>query len=650
MSVQKRIINRICEKSTLSTLLGILFIINTVLAASSVQFLLFINDNDFYVDGGEKLKNSITEEMMEKSGHDALLYFHYHLLNIYSEDTESAYLSTYKEMFSEEKSNFFFRITDTGKNENKVIFSNFDAESGKDYYPDSDEFFNSVENVMLIRSTDTLNFEGHLKKEMTADDAYSRLEGLFGFINSFKYALAVLAVLFVIFEIFLAYFLCRCAGHKNGINTLAESEIDRIPSYILTIFYVPAFVVGVYFLNKKFVELCDLRVFAETAEIGSRLYSVVLLWIFLAVCVKTLLETVSVRIKSPRWWQRSWMYRLAGFKKNIQTIIGFLIAAAACEFSVFMMSSIFGGGKLKWIAIFAEAGVTVMVCYIIIFVERNVYIWIKGTRSVAVKKKGRIPVHELTGSYLQHAKNINFLSKSASAEMEKRYINESFSTKLINGVSSNIKTPLSRVLLNVEELKDENISIERQNECIAEINKLSVMLKKTIEDIILISKATTGNLESNPDYTDMGVFLSQIIGEYYGMFMEKNMSISEEREQDPVIVNADSRFMWYVFDSVFSVIYKKGLSGARVHLYMKKVGDKVVFVFKSSIVPSDDDIFADGDLSLPTAKVFTELQGGEIYFNCKKDIMTVVLRFPLARIGDTKKDSTERVRKGNDTV
>ncbi len=643
MSVRKRIRNKICAKSTLSTLLSILFTVNTVLTVASVQFLLHINNDGFYEDSGRALQNSITEKMMEKSGHDALMYFHYHLLNLNSEKTESAYLSAYKEMFSEENSNFFFSFyKDIKENESQVIFSNFTAESGRDYYPDSKEFFNSVENTMLIRGDDIINFEGHVRKDMTADDAYSRLDRLFGFINSVKYIWAVMTVIFVVSELVMGYFLCACAGYKNGFGKLTESEIDRIPSYIMTVFFVPAFAFGGYYLNKKFTELCNWMDYAQNPDdVSADLYTVVLVWILLSLCLKTLLSTVSVRAKSPSWWKHSWVYKLVGLRKNIQAATGFIIAALICETGVFMLSGIFGGGKYKWIAVIAEVVLTVMVCYIIMFVERNVSVWTKETHKIAVNLKGSIPLQELSGSYLDHAENINFLSKSASAETEKRYINESFSTKLINGISSSIKSPLSQVLYLVDELNKEDIDGALQNECIDEINRLSVKLKKTIEDIILISKATAGNLEPKLDYTDLGVFLSQVIGEYYGLFAEKDIGISEKRDENPTIINADGQYLWYAFSGIFSLLYTNGLKGSRVHIELRRSGDRAVVVFRANSDPKSEETVnsGDGDLSFPTAKVFAELQGGDVYFSCKKDIMTVVLRFPLARIGDGKKMS-----------
>ena len=638
MSVQKRIINRICATNTLSALLSAVFIINTILVAASLQFLLYVNKEGFYEDSGQRLQNSIVEEMMKNSGHNALLYFHYHLLNIYSEDTQNASLAAYRDMFSEEISNFFFKITDTSKVENKVIFSNFDSESRKDYYPDSAEFFNSGENIALLRSTDTLNFEGHLKKDMTADDAYSRLDGLFGFINAVKYFLAVFTVFMLILELLLGYLVVRCAGHKNGRDTLTESEIDRIPAYIIAIFYIPAFTVGTFFFNKNFMQLCDWMAYASGKDISASLYKVILLLLFLAACLKTLLSTVAVRIKSPRQHHGSFIYRLVGLRKNVQAVIGIIIVAVVCELAVFMLSGILGGGSLKWLAVCAEVAVTLFVCYIIFFVERNTRVWIRGTRKIAINKKGSIPLQDITGSHRLHAENINFLSKSASAQTEKRFINESFSTQLINGVSNSIRTPLSKVLENVEELKSDSLDKYDQNRCIEEIDKLSADLKKTIEDIILISKATTGNIEINADYTDLGVFLSQIIGEYYGMFKKKNITVAEERDENPVIVNADPQFMWYVFDGVLSSVCRESLYGTSVHIRIKRVDEKAVLVFRTCVKPSerDDNMLTEGDLGLPTAKVFSELQGGDVHFSCKKDIMTVVLRFPLARIGNQK--------------
>ena len=73
---------KIAGSRTLRTVFGLLFVLNTVFLICAAQSFSFLRSNGFYAAGGEALQDEVTDRLMVESSHQALLYFHYHLLDI----------------------------------------------------------------------------------------------------------------------------------------------------------------------------------------------------------------------------------------------------------------------------------------------------------------------------------------------------------------------------------------------------------------------------------------------------------------------------------------------------------------------------------------------------------------------------------------
>ena len=617
------ITKKIAGSRTLRTVFGLLFILNTVFLVCAAQSFSFLRGNGFYATGGKALQDEVTDSLMVESSNKALLYFHYHLLDISAEQSQSDVLAGYEADFQEENSNFFFFFRENGR----VIFSNFQAESGRSYYPKAADFFESGENATLIRRTDTLTFEGHLKKSLTADDVYLHVSRFFHYANTLKYAVLALMILLAALECAFAFVLFSAAGNSAAVR---ERDLDQIPLYILIPFWATFSAVCIVFLRRQTVVLSDLAlVFSDAEKTLPALYTFLLLLFLLALLLQIMVTTVSVRVHRPMWWRHSILYRTFAARSFGQRARTVLTVSAALQFVLYLALFLLFKRIRPWVYLAADGAFTLTMALLLYVVWKDMSVYIPQTRRIVAEKHGFVQTDGLSDSGRKHAENVNFLSRSASAETEKRFINESFSTELIHSVSHGLREPLNDVAENVRMLEGGELSDAEAHESIEHILSLSQELKKTIEDMILVSKAATGNLPLEPVPTDAGMMLSQAVGEFYALFSEKGVEPVTEQPDEPVLICTDGQYMWNVFEGILSVMLENAVAGTRLFLRAGRAGDKAVITFRCTVrAEAPQQIRELSGMGLSSAKVFTMLQGGVMVEHLSHDTLTAVLQFP----------------------
>lgn len=114
---------------------------------------------------------------------------------------------------------------------------------------------------------------------------------------------------------------------------------------------------------------------------------------------------------------------------------------------------------------------------------------------------------------------------------------------------------------------------------------------------------------------------------------------------ESVIIQADGRLLWRVFDNLMNNICKYTQENTRVYLSLEKTGSKAVITFKNiskyplSISPEElTERFVRGDgsrntegsgLGLSIAKSLVTLQNGEMTVSTDADLFKVTLIFDM---------------------
>ena len=245
-----------------------------------------------------------------------------------------------------------------------------------------------------------------------------------------------------------------------------------------------------------------------------------------------------------------------------------------------------------------------------------------------------------------HAININNINDGIAKAVEERMKSERFKTELITNVSHDIKTPLTSIINYVDLLEKEEIENETAKEYIGVLSRQSARLKKLIEDLLEASKASTGNISVSLTQLELGILLSQALGEYDEKFSNSNLQVVLNKTDDLLLVMADNRHIWRVFDNILNNISKYAQPNTRVYIDAKRNGKNAEISFrnisKDALNISGDELmerFVRGDssrntegsgLGLSIAKSLTEVQKGNLKIQIDGDLFKVYIAFPLS--------------------
>lgn len=269
----------------------------------------------------------------------------------------------------------------------------------------------------------------------------------------------------------------------------------------------------------------------------------------------------------------------------------------------------------------------------------------------------QIPLKGMRGEALQFGRDLNAISQVVADAVEDRMRSERLKTELITNVSHDIKTPLTSIINYADLIGREQTDNEKIAEYAEVLHRQSARLKKLIEDLMEVSRASTGNLEVFLERCQAGVLLSQAMGEFEHRLEERGLELIVRQSQEPVWIMADPRMLWRILDNLMTNICKYAQSNTRVYLSLEttdgKAGEEqAVLIFKNisghplemdaselmeRFVRGDKSRHTEGNgLGLAIARSLTELQGGTMQLTTDGDLFKVMLTFPVA--GETKQD------------
>ncbi len=249
------------------------------------------------------------------------------------------------------------------------------------------------------------------------------------------------------------------------------------------------------------------------------------------------------------------------------------------------------------------------------------------------------------GDFRQHGENLNSIALGMNTAVEQRLRSERMKTELITNVSHDIKTPLTSII-NYATLIGQTPCDNAQHTEYAEVLiRKSGHLRRLLDDLVEISRASTGNLEVELAPCDACVLLTQAAGEFEQRCTAAGLELLTSQPEQPVMILADSRRIWRVFENLMSNACKYSLPGTRVFLRLETVGQEAVIIFRNTastvlnispealmerFVRGDEARSTEGSgLGLSIAQSLTQLQGGQMDITIDGDLFKVTLRFPL---------------------
>ncbi len=257
----------------------------------------------------------------------------------------------------------------------------------------------------------------------------------------------------------------------------------------------------------------------------------------------------------------------------------------------------------------------------------------------------RLDVSNLFGTYRRHAEHLNHIREGMSNAVEAQLRSERMKTELITNVSHDIKTPLTSIINYVDLMKKEQIESEKVREYLEVMDRQSIRLKKLIEDLMEVSKASTGNIALEMADTDFDVMLEQILGEYRERLTKAELNLCVDNAAKGAHIMADGKLLWRVFDNLLGNICKYSMPGTRVYLNvarhdeMLEISMRNISLYSLNITSEElMERFVRGDrsrhtegsgLGLSIAKNLVELQKGNLEIVVDGDLFKAIVRFPL---------------------
>ena len=470
-------------------------------------------------------------------------------------------------------------------------------------------------------------------------------------IYEMRYSLMlVLVVAMILFAAGVVY-LCCAAGKRTPQDAAQPGGLNRVP---LDVYGAVGGIAG-YLLTRLAMQLINYWVFTMDLLNAGTLAIVGVVLLGVALLVVGFLFALCAQVKSLYWWEHLVLGRLSRLAwKGIQylahsvrllmdllpsvwhhLLIGTLLGAVLVVCGAFFLE-----GTLIWLLAVLVIAYLAVVAY-----SGFAYgLLLQGAERMAKGKlDNKIDTRWLVGVYGTCAKHLNALADTARVAAEKQLRSERMKTELITNVSHDIKTPLTSIINYVDLLQ--STADARQTEQYLEVlGRQSQRLKKLIEDLMEMSKASTGNMTVDIICLDAGETVTQALGEFSDKLDSKDLSVVFQRPEEPAMIRADGRLTWRVLSNLLSNIVKYALPGTRVYVDVTVLESKVLIslknISKEPLNMTEEELterFVRGDasrntegsgLGLNIAKSLMELQAGQLKLLADGDLFKATLVFP----------------------
>ena len=249
----------------------------------------------------------------------------------------------------------------------------------------------------------------------------------------------------------------------------------------------------------------------------------------------------------------------------------------------------------------------------------------------------------LIGSFREFAGELNGLADVVTDAAQDKLKSERMKTELITNVSHDIKTPLTSII-NYVDLMEKPHTPQEQDAYLEVLSRQSQRLKKLIDDLMDMSKASTGNLSVEITDIDAAEAIHQALGEFGDKLERARLTPVVRTPEKQVMMKADGKLLWRVLSNLLGNAVKYAQSGTRLYIDLLEIDGKAVISLKNisrdELNVSAEELmerFVRGDasrntegsgLGLNIAQSLMELQKGQLQLLVDGDLFKVTLTFP----------------------
>jgi signal transduction histidine kinase len=188
-------------------------------------------------------------------------------------------------------------------------------------------------------------------------------------------------------------------------------------------------------------------------------------------------------------------------------------------------------------------------------------------------------------------------------------------------------------------------SEEEAQQYLEVLDRQSLRLKKLIDDLMEMSKASTGNINVEFAEIDAVEAVNQALGEFADKLARVNLVPVFRHPDFPVIMRADGKLVWRVLSNLLNNAVKYAMPDTRLYVDLMVLQGNAVIAMKNisrdqlnvnaeelmeRFVRGDTSRNTEGSgLGLNIAKSLVEIQQGQMHLMVDGDLFKVTLIFPL---------------------
>jgi len=273
-------------------------------------------------------------------------------------------------------------------------------------------------------------------------------------------------------------------------------------------------------------------------------------------------------------------------------------------------------------------------------------ILLKGARAMSRGELNhQIPTRYLFGTFRDFGDQMNAVAGAARIAAEQQMKSERMKTELITNVSHDIKTPLTSIINFVDLMKKPHTE-EEGRQYLDVLDRQSQRLKKLIDDLMEMSKASSGNVTVELTELDAAETINQALGEFSDKLDRIGLTPVFRHPDFPVTMRADGKLLWRVLSNILNNAVKYAMPNTRLYVDLMVLQGNAVIAVKNisreQLNVNADELmerFVRGDasrntegsgLGLNIAKSLVEIQSGQMHLMVDGDLFKVTLIFPCA--------------------
>lgn len=245
------------------------------------------------------------------------------------------------------------------------------------------------------------------------------------------------------------------------------------------------------------------------------------------------------------------------------------------------------------------------------------------------------------------ADGINHIGEGLSEAIGESVRDERMKANMITNISHDIKTPLTSIINYIGLLEREKIDNPNVQTYLGVLKSKSMRLKQLMEDLMEVSRISSGNISLSMADIDLVELVRQTGGEFNERFEQKGLNVITKLPQDTCMIYADGQQMWRVISNLYNNVAKYAMPDTRVYVEVSRTEHHAAFSIRNiseaelhvdanalaeRFVRGDEARSTEGSgLGLSISKMLTELMGGRFEIDLDDDLFRV--RVTFRRIG-----------------